>query len=294
MNFLLTELTEIPDIDEINKNLSLIEKALEQLPSKAIALGLRVTFTVILFLIGTKLINIIRKILKKTLEKAYIEIGIIQFLDGFVKSILYVLLILTLAGNFGFDAASIVALLGSVGVAIGLAIQGSLSNLAGGVLILLLKPFKVGDYIIEDSNKNEGIVKEISIFYTKLQTVDHKIIVLPNGLLANSSLTNVTSYHTRMVDLRFGISYNADIKEAKKVIKDVLESDEMVIKDEPITIFVDSLGSSDVVIGARCYCKTENYWPLRWRLIENVKVSLDTANIEIPYQQVSIHMVEDK
>lgn len=298
MRFLLTgttdlsELTEMPDMQEINKNLGLLEKALEELPSKALALGLRVALTIFLFLVGSKVINIIRALLKKGLEKANIETGIIQFLDGLVKSLLYLLLVVSLAGNFGFDAASIVALLGSVGVAVGLAIQGSLSNLAGGVLILLLKPFKVGDYIIEDSNKNEGTVMEISIFYTKLQTVDHKIIVLPNGVLANSSLTNVTSYHTRRVDLLFGISYDADIRTAKSVISKVIENDTHVIKDEPITIFVDSLGASDVVIGARCYCNTEDYWTVRWRLIEEIKYALDEANIEIPYQQVSVHMAK--
>ncbi len=144
-----------------------------------------------------KIISFIRKILRKSLQRAGAETGVIQFLDALCKGALYFVLLLAIANSFGFDAASIMALLGSLGVTIGLALQGSLSNLAGGVLILILKPFRVGDYIIEDAHKNEGTVCEIGIFYTKLQTIDNRIVVLPNGNLANNSLTNYTANSLR-------------------------------------------------------------------------------------------------
>ena len=174
------------ELIELNKSMNALEKFIADLPEKALNLGIRVLIAAVILFIGFKLIKFIRKILKKSLTKASIELGVIQFLDSLLKVILNFILVLIVAGNFGFDATSIVALMGSAGVAVGLALQGSLSNIAGGILILLLKPFRVGDYIIEDSNGNEGTVKEIGIFFTKLQTGDNKIVILPNGALPNT------------------------------------------------------------------------------------------------------------
>ena len=168
-----------------------IGQFLSEIPEKALRLGARVLLAALFFLVGSQLIKLIRKIIKKSMQRAGAELGAIQFVDSFVKAALYVLLVLMLASSFGLDAASIVALLGSAGVAIGLAVQGSLSNLAGGVLLLILKPFKVGDYIQEGSSGKEGTVAEIQIFYTKLVTPDNRTIVLPNGSLANNSLSTI-------------------------------------------------------------------------------------------------------
>ena len=178
------------EIEEID--IGIIEKFLQQLPEKTFQLAIRVVLALLVFFLGIQLIKFVRRVVRKSLTRARADIGVIQFLDSFIKVGLYVVLIMFVLTGFGVDAASIIAVMGSVGVAIGLALQGSLSNLAGGVLILLLKPFHVGDYIIEDNNKNEGVVSEIQIFYTKLTTPDNRIIVLPNGALANTSLTNVT------------------------------------------------------------------------------------------------------
>ena len=182
----------LTELEDFTKELNELEKFLNTLPEKALRLGIRVLFAAILLFIGSKVITILRKIVKRSLEHAKAEVGIIQFLDSLIKGALYSILVLIIAENFGFDAAGVVALLGSAGVTIGLAMQGSLSNLAGGVLILLLKPFRVGDFIMESSQGNEGTVLEIGIFYTKLTTIDGKIIVLPNGNLANNSITNAT------------------------------------------------------------------------------------------------------
>ena len=175
-------------------------------------------------------------------------------------------------------------------MAIGLALQGSLSNFAGGVLILLLKPFVVGDYIIEDTNGKEGTVKEIQIFYTKLSTIDNKTIVIPNGMLTNNSITNATAKDERQLDLRVAISYDADIRQAKSVIENLLIKDECIIKNEQINVFVHELADNAVVLGIRAWVKNEEYWETRWRLLEEIKLLLDENGIEIPYPQMTVHM----
>ena len=267
-----------------------IGQFLSEIPEKALRLGARVLLAALFFLVGSQLIKLIRKIIKKSMQRAGAELGAIQFVDSFVKAALYVLLVLMLASSFGLDAASIVALLGSAGVAIGLAVQGSLSNLAGGVLLLILKPFKVGDYIQEGSSGKEGTVAEIQIFYTKLVTPDNRTIVLPNGSLANNSLINYTAQDARRMDIVVGISYKADLKKAKEVLLQVLEEDEAVLKDRDHFVFVDNLGSSSVDLGVRCWFAQSDFWPGKWRITENCKLALDRAGIEIPYNQLDVHL----
>ena len=198
-------------IQEVQQKEGLIASFLDTLPEKALNLGIRIGLALIFFFIGVQLIKLIRKIIRKSMSRAGAETGVIQFVDSFVKASLYIILILTLASSFGVDAASIVALLGSAGVAVGLAVQGSLSNLAGGVLILLLKPFKVGDYIVEGSSGKEGTVKEIQIFYTKLLTYDNQTIILPNGNLANNTIVNVTAAESRRCDVKVSVAYSAEM-----------------------------------------------------------------------------------
>lgn len=267
-----------------------IGQFLAEIPEKALRLGARVLLAALFFLVGVHLIKLIRKIIKKSMQRAGAELGAVQFVDSFVKAALYVLLVLMLASSFGMDAASIVALLGSAGVAIGLAVQGSLSNLAGGVLLLILKPFKVGDYIQEGASGKEGTVAEIQIFYTKLVTPDNRTIVLPNGSLANNSLVNYTAQDARRMDIVVGISYKADLKKAKEVLLQVLEDDEEVLKDRDILVFVDNLGSSSVDLGVRCWFTQSDFWPGKWRITENCKLALDRAGIEIPYNQLDVHL----
>ncbi len=266
-----------------------IEKWIEELPDKALRFGVKVVFAILMLLIGIQLIKLVRKLIVKSLTRANAEKGAVQFLDSLVKVILYVLLIVMIAMSFGVSVAGMVTLLGSAGVAIGLSLQGSLSNLAGGVLILLLKPFKVGDYILEDNKGNEGTVTQIQMFYTRLTTPDGKVIILPNGALANNSLTNVTAQKERRVDLTVGISYGADLKKAKDVALQIVRGQEKVLQDKPVSVFVDSLGESDVRIGVRCYTKTEDYWDARWQLTEELKLGFDENGIEIPFPQIDVH-----
>ncbi len=255
-----------------------------------ITFGLKVLAALVAFFIGRLVIRWIRKIVRRSFERSGADKGVEQFVDSLLKYGLYALLVFSLISSLGFDTTSVAAVLASGGVAIGLALQGSLSNFAGGVLILLLKPFVVGDYIIEDTNGKEGTVKEIQIFYTKLSTIDNKTIVIPNGMLTNNSITNATAKDERQLDLRVGISYDADIRQAKSVIENLLIKDECIIKNEQINVFVHELADSAVVLGIRAWVKNEEYWTTRWRLLEEIKILLDENGIEIPYPQMTVHM----
>ena len=269
-----------------------ISRFFAELPEKALHLGVRVILAVLCFAFGVQLIKLIRRLVKKSMQRANAEVGAVQFVDSFIKAALYVfiILVLMLASSFGVDAASIVAVLGSAGVAIGLAIQGSLSNLAGGVLILLLKPFRVGDYILESSGGREGTVTEIQIFYTRLLTPDNKAVILPNGNLANNSIVNMTQQPHRRMDLRVSVSYDADLKLAKETLSGVLEEDPAVLPDMDRLVFVDELGDSAVILGVRCWFKQADFWTGKWRVTENCKLALDQAGIQIPYNQLDVHL----
>lgn len=267
-----------------------VQEFLGTLPEKALNLGLRILLAALFFLIGVKVIKLIRKIVRKPMERAGAELGVIQFVDSFVKATLYVVLVMGLASSFGLDAASVVAVLGSAGVALGLAVQGSLSNLAGGVLILALKPFKVGDYIKESYSGQEGTVTEIQIFYTKLLTPDNQTVILPNGNLANNSLVNITMQEVRRMDVTVGISYHADLLNAKEVLLGILETDEAVLKDRERLVFVSELGSSSVQLGVRCWFRQEDFWKGKWRVTEACKLKLDENGIEIAYDQLDVHL----
>ena len=255
-----------------------------------ITFGLKVLAALVAFFIGRLVIRWIRKSVRRSFERSGADKGVEQFVDTLLKYGLYALLVFSLISSLGFDTTSVAAVLASGGVAIGLALQGSLSNFAGGVLILLLKPFVVGDYIIEDTNGKEGTVKEIQIFYTKLSTIDNKTIVIPNGMLTNNSITNATAKDERQLDLRVSISYDADIRQAKSVIENLLIKDECIIKNEQINVFVHELADNAVVLGIRAWVKNEEYWETRWRLLEEIKLLLDENGIEIPYPQMTVHM----
>lgn len=277
-------------VEEMNQFTAYLQ---ENIPN-IIGFGVKVLFAILFFLVGRAVIKWIRKIVRHSMERSNADVGVRQFVDSVLKVVLYFILLFSIATKFGVDAASVAALIASGGVAIGLALQGSLSNFAGGVLILLLKPFEVGDYIIEDTNKNEGTVKEIQIFYTKLSTIDNKTIVIPNGILTNNSLTNATAKDERRLDLKVDIAYEASIKEAKAVIETILKNDEAVLQDEDINVFVDALGESSVVLGARAWTKNEDFWSAKWRILEEIKEQLNEHHISIPYQQLMVHMAESQ
>lgn len=271
------------------KDIGVIREFLQELPDKLMTLGVRVLLAVVFFFLGNRIIKLLRRLVKSSMKKANADTGVVQFVDSFLKFSFHVILIFMIAGSFGVDAASIVAVLGSAGVAIGLAVQGGLSNLVGGVLILMIKPFKVGDYII-DCDGHDGTVDKIQIFYTTLVTPDNKTVMLPNGNLSNNCLVNVTSSHKRRLDVPVSIAYSADLKKAKEVLLQVLLEDEKTLKDHDLLVVVDELADSGVKLIVRCWFLTEDYWPGKWRVTENCKLALDENGIEIPFPQVDVHM----
>lgn len=267
-----------------------LQKYLQELPDKALRFGVKILLAVIVLIVGIQIIKLLRRIVRKSMQRANADTGVVQFVDSFLKAVLYILLFFMIASGFGLNTASIVALLGSAGVAIGLAVQGSLSNFAGGVLILLLKPFKVDDYIIISGNANEGTVMEIQLFYTKLVTVDNHVVIIPNGELTTSNIINMSTLSERRINISVSIAYDADIRTAKEVIQSVLEQDAAVLKDKEHFVFVDELADSGVNLKVRCWSRNEDYWETKWRLTENVKYALDEAAISIPFPQMDVHL----
>lgn len=288
MYTLLTEAVTENLQKEVTEQTSLAVRFMDENLPKMIDFGIRVVLALIFFFVGRVIINWLRKIVRASIEKSKADKGVETFVDSCLKFGLYAVLILSIVVKFGVDTSSVAALLASAGVAVGLALQGSLSNFAGGVLILLLRPFVVGDYIVEHSNNQEGTVKEIQIFYTKLATVDNKTIVIPNGTLANNSLTNVTDKDLRRLDYYVRIDYNADLKKAEETVQRVLNDDPSVIKSMEHYVFVDNLAESYVCLCARAWTKSDEYWDARARILENTKIRMDESGIAFAGQKLQI------
>lgn len=265
-----------------------IEKFINELPDKALHFGAKVVLSIVVFVIGVWLIKVVRKIIHKAFEKSKADKGVAQFTESFVKIALYILLIMLIATAFGVDAASIVAVIGSAGVAIGLALQGSLSNFAGGILILLIKPFVNGDYIVACGE--EGTVTNIDMCYTKLTTADERMVVLPNGTLANTTIVNNTTTPNRRVDIIVSVAYDTDIKLAKELILGVVSNEDVVLKERDIVVYVSELAAHSIDIGVRFYTTNADYLGSKSAVLENIKEVFDKNNIEIPYQQLDVHM----
>ena len=253
---------------------------------------IKVVLSIIVFFVGRRIISWIVNIMRKSLERANIDAGVVQFISSAGKAVLYMLLIFNIAISLGVKESSVAALLGTAGVTVGLALQGGLANLAGGVLLLIFKPFVVGDYIIQDqANGCEGTVAKIEICYTTLLSIDNKKIVVPNGTLSNSTIINVTAKENRKLEIKVGVSYDADIRKAKKVIEDILKADPDTRSDNSeMVVFVDSLADSAVIIGLRVWVPTDAYWKTKWRLNQRIKEEFDANGITIPYNQMEVYV----
>lgn len=276
--------------DDINKKANALVEYLKNHIDTFVAFGLRILFAILMVVIGKFIIKFVLKVCDRFFERTGTEISVRKFLHSFIKAILYIILILAVCAQVGIETTSFIAVMGSAGLAIGLSLQGSLSNFAGGILILLLKPFVVGDYIIDGGSGKEGKVSAIELFYTHLITADNKMVVIPNGTLANSNLTNLTMFDKRRVDILVGISYSADIKKAKDLLEDIAQKNQYVIKGEGITVFVNSLDASQVTLGIRVWTKTDDYWNATYELNETIKYVFDENGIEIPFEQLEVHV----
>lgn len=287
------EAIEVTSVEEAVSKLDMILEKLEgQLPAITGFL-IRVVLAIATYYIGTKIIKWIVRFVKRSMEKAKADQGVTQFIGSFLKFGLYAVLIFSISTSFGVDASSVAALLASAGVTVGLALQGGLSNVAGGVMLLLFQPFQVGDYIIQNgAGGSEGTVSKIEICYTTLKTMDNKSIVIPNGALSNSTIVNVTASDKRKLEIKVGISYNSDVKKAKEILEQITMEDEDAKTEEEILVFVDSLAESSVIMGLRVWVATDRYWPMKWRLNERIKEEFEKNGIKIPYNQLDVHICD--
>ena len=287
----INQITSITGTEEIDPNV--ITKFLQDLPDMAFNLGLKVVMAIVLFFVAWQIINYIGKIFNKSLIKmslGKIDKSLADFLTSLIKVVLRIMLIFAIIAAFGVDTASIIAVLGSAGVAVGLAVQGALSNFAGGVLILISKPFEVGDYIVDSTTKYEGTVTEISLINTKLATMDNRVVIIPNGGLADSAIINNTFQDERILDVKVGVSYESDLKLVKKVLKKTVEKSSFALKNKDKLVFIDELADSGIIVGIRCYVPAKSYLSAKWEMNELIKEDLDAASISIPYPQLDVHM----
>lgn len=251
--------------------------------------GLKILMAVVIWIVGKWIIGKIMKLFKKVLHKSKnMDETLEKFLSNLVKTVLLVLLIISILGQLGINTASFAAILAAAGLAVGLALQGSLSNFAGGVLMMLFKPFKVGDLI--EAQGEVGVVKEIQIFTTKIATPGNKLVIMPNGALSNGNIKNYTELGQLRVDLTIGVSYDADIKATKEALMRAMQSQDKVLQDPAPSVNMGELADSSVNYEVRPWATPANYWDVYFQTIENCKVELDKAGIEIPYPHaVEIH-----
>ena len=266
-----------------------VSNVVETMVEWTINSGLKLVIGLIIISIGFKLIKRFVKNFTDFLEKREVDITLRRFLKSFFTGALKIGLVLSVAvWYWKLELTGLAAVLASAGVAIGLALQGSLSNFAGGFIILLLRPFKVGDYIAAAGY--EGTVEQIGVFYTNLATVDNKVILIPNGSLSNGSLINYSAKETRRVDLVFSAGYEADILHVRRVLKNIVDKHELIIDHpEPFVGLVEH-GASSINFAVRVWCKTSDYWTIYFDLLEEVKLRFDEEEISIPYPQMDLHL----
>ena len=250
--------------------------------------GIKILIGLIALSIGLKLIKKVISLLNRVLEKRGVDTTLRSFLDTFVNMALKIILILCVMDYVGLQTSSLTALVASAGLAIGLALQGSLSNFAGGVIILLIRPFNVGDYV--EVNDKQGVVERISIFYTYLATIDNKRILIPNGELSNENIVNYTANDTRRVDLTFGVAYNSDLEKVKEVLKAAVERNELILKEPEVFIGIVELSESSIDFAVRAWCNTPDYWPVYNDLMDSITHAFMKENIEIPFPQMDVNL----
>lgn len=270
-------------------NLSLIEKYSHTMVELAAQYGPKLILALVVLFIGLRMIKWATSLLQLVFEKRKVDDTLRPFVTNLLNVVLKAMLFISVASMIGIETTSFVAIIGAAGLAVGLALQGTLANFAGGVLILLFKPFKVGDLI--DAQGHFGEVSEIQIFVTKIITPQNKLAIVPNGAISNGSLTNVTALGKLRVDLTIGIAYDSDIKKAREVLMAVMEKDEKVLKDPAPLVAVSELADSSINLAVRPWATPGDYWDVYFGTLENCKVALDEAGITIPFPQRDVHMI---
>ena len=263
-----------------------IQKLTDWCMSKLGSIVVAVIFMVVCF----KLVKLLLRILRKSFERSKLDPSVAGFFISAVKIVLNVLIVLTAASIVGFQITSFITILGTAGVTLGLALQGSLSNLAGGLLILILKPFRVGDYIVENNTHCEGTVVSIDIFYTRLITFDNKSVVIPNGNISNTSLVNVTEHDMRRVDIPFSVAYDSDMEKVKRVTIETIKDVDGYLPDEQILFYIDEFADSGINMYVKFDATIEKFFDAKWDAMWKLKKAFDENDIEIPFNQMDVHM----
>ncbi|NOZ07469.1 MAG: mechanosensitive ion channel [FCB group bacterium] len=254
--------------------------------------GMKVIIALVILIFGKWIAGAIRNSLQKMMTKRNVDATLVPFATNLIYTLLMVFVIIAALGQLGIQTTSLVAILGAAGLAVGLALQGSLSNFASGVLIIIFRPFKVGDYI--EGGGTAGTVESIQIFITKLKTPDNKEIYVPNSTMMGGNIVNYSAQKTRRVDLSAGIGYSDDIDKARKVLEDILKADERVLKDPPALVAVTELADSSVNFVVRPWVKSEDYWGVYYDVTETIKKRFDEEGISIPFPQQDVHLFQEK
>ena len=267
------------------------QAVLNSLLQLAATWGMRLLAAIVVLVVSLRLISVVKKFIKKSPKLDKLDPGLRSFLGSFVGIALYVLLIIIIAGMIGIPATSFITILASCGVAIGLALQGSLSNFAGGLMILFFKPFEVGDFI--EVGGESGTVKEITVVYTVLLTPDNKRITLPNGTITNSVIKNYSAEELRRVDLEFNTAYSCDIDQVKALMAKLVEEHPLALAEPAPMVRLSAHSDSSLTYKVRVWCKNEDYWTVFFDLTESVKKAFDENGIEIPFPQMDVHVKSD-
>ncbi|MGS0679648.1 mechanosensitive ion channel family protein [Shewanella sp. 125m-7] len=267
-----------------------LQGLMDQAPELIVTYGMKILFAIIIFVIGKFLSNIAKKLTTKILNKRKVDTTVVSFVSNMAWALVFVFTIVATLGQIGVQTASLVAVIGAAGLAVGLALQGSLSNFAAGVLMVLFRPCRVGDYV--EAAGISGTVDEITIFSTRLLTPDNKVVIAPNSAMMHGNIVNYSAMETRRLDLVIGVSYDANLAETKKVLAGILENSQYVLKDPGYTVAVSELADSSVNFVVRPWVNSSDYWPAHFEILEQIKVALDEAGIGIPYPQMDLYVKE--
>jgi len=252
--------------------------------------GINIGFALLIFIVGKFLVNVITNLVKKLMGKAKMDTILVNFIGSIIKTVLLLFVVIAALDRLGVNTTSLIALIGAAGLAIGLALQGSLQNLASGVMLIIFRPFTAGDFV--DAGGATGVVEEIGIFTTTMRSGDNKEIIVPNGQMFGGTITNYSKRATRRVDMVFGIGYGDDIETAQKIMEQAVSEHPLVLKDPAPVIRVHALADSSVNFVCRPWVKTEDYWDVFWDLTRTVKERFDAGGVSIPFPQQDIHVIE--
>ncbi|WP_088329887.1 mechanosensitive ion channel domain-containing protein [Lacimicrobium sp. SS2-24] len=268
------------------------EKMAEMIDTYLIPWGINIAFALIIFIVGRIVVSVIVNLLGKVMARSKYDTMLVSFIKSIIKALLMLFVIIASLDQLGVDTTSLVAIFGAAGLAIGLSMKDSLQNFAAGVLLLVFRPFKAGDYV--EAGGTAGSVKHIGIFTTMFTTPDNKMVIVPNGNIYGDNIVNYSAMDTRRVDMVVGISYDSDLRKAKEILKEMLEADERILKDPAPQVAVSELADSSVNFVVRPWVKTADYWALKFDFTEAVKLRFDQEGIGIPFPQMDVHLHKEE